>query len=456
MPKSNPIDNTELEGFVKQILSTLNIVEANIVVLDGLTAKERLSSLGIMVNKEMVVEVDAKGIGEHGNKLSKFLCRDVFVINPDKVYWQEGDNIDVSTESFLVAKDLEILSENADKQKNSVSFHKNKTRLPHWLDLVLFKKFGAVYSPEYNRYEYNLDLNEQEVKVYLGTYFPRSYAEAFCVFDDLLSNHNYLNILNGKPQINILDYGCGTGGELIGLLVALSKYLNTTKEINVTVVDGNSNALNSLREIASELKSRTHHNISLACIEKTIETEEDLENMIGDSLYHFVLNSKMVCELISKKVIADNAYSKVADVLTSLMAEDGILYMLDVTTMDSNLRQFYPRLMNQELNEYLSNNKSFATLLPLACSSWYSCKEACFIQQTFCVSHSQKHNDESRVCYRLICRQNFKDKVFSENASLKDCKHIIYPTKFEQNDLSAFCAKSINGTNIIDTYNINK
>ena len=48
---------------------------------------------------------------------------------------------------------------------------------PEWLDNYIFNILKAKYSPDYIRFEYNLNLNKDEVLIYLGTYFPRSYIE---------------------------------------------------------------------------------------------------------------------------------------------------------------------------------------------------------------------------------------------------------------------------------------
>ena len=53
------------------------------------------------------------------------------------------------------------------------------TILPAWLDSFIFEELGANYAPDYVRYEYNLNLSKEEVKTYLGTYFPRSYRNNF-------------------------------------------------------------------------------------------------------------------------------------------------------------------------------------------------------------------------------------------------------------------------------------
>ena len=384
--------------------------------------------------------------------MAKFINHDVRAMNPDVICWQEGDVIDERKEDEPFPKDVNELPDST-SDKPAIKFHKSKTIIPHWLDLALFNHLSAVYSPEYKKFEYNLDIDSEDVKVYLGTYFPRSYAEAFCIFDDLFKSRQYMEELKRVPVINILDYGCGTGGELIGLVVALSKHISTSKAINIFAFDGNNDAINALKNLIEILSSNVRHIISLTCLNKTISCEEDFQ-ISGIPECHFILNSKMVCELISKKITYGNCYYKVADNLAKLLAGNGILYILDVTTKDEHSNLFYPQLMNQGLNNFVSQNKEFSTLLPLACDIWKDCRDACFMQQTFNVSHSRKSNDESRVCYRLICKQAVKKLFIPDDTLIKGCSHIIHPIKYKQNDASSICSKSTQGNKEIDSYNI--
>lgn len=94
------------------------------------------------------------------------------------------------------------------------------------------------------------------------------------------------------------------------------------------------------------------------------------------------------------------------------------------------------------------------TLLPLSCACHDGCRDFCFMQQTFSVSHSHKSNDESRVCYRVLCKKPLKTAIMQgmETANLI---HVIHPTKYKQNDDLAICSRSKNNKIIIDSFNIN-
>ena len=447
-------ESAALKGFVKQILSSvLKLSDAVVTVWEGISLQSKLAKYGITIHNKYLVKVESTGIGTHCSKLSKFINHEVKAITPDVICWQDGDTIDELQKNTERSKIVYDKMDHSATDNGSVKFHKSKTIIPHWLDLALFNNLGAVYSPEYKKFEYNLDTGSEDIKVYLGTYFPRSYAESFCIFDDLFKSRRYLEVLKQLPEINILDFGCGTGGELIGLVVSLSKHLPEYKTINIIAIDGNHEAIIALKELVDILSSNVRHNISLSCVEKTIQSKNDLQ--ISDlPACHFILNSKMACELISRRIIEGNCYYTIVESLSKLLAEDGLIYMLDVTTKDEHSNLFYPQLMTQGLNRFVSCHKDYATLLPLACNNWRDCREACFMQQTFNVSHSRKSGDESRVCYRIICKKDTKDIFIPDNTLLKGYSHIIHPQKYKQNEESSLCPKSYEGTKVIDSYNI--
>ena len=329
---------------------------------------------------------------------------------------------------------------------------KSKTILPHWIDKYLFNTLSAKYAPEHEKYEYNLNLNEDEIKVYLGTYFPRSYAEVFCIYDNLLSNSCYKQELENMDAINILDIGCGTGGELIGILTVLTKHFATSKTINISVCDGNDIALSVLNDIYGMTNANSHHNINLSIYNKKFELKNNLDiKGLDNKKYDIILCNKVVCELISHNVMTDKAYYKVVNSLTPVLNESGVFILLDVTTKDNQSGFFYPQLMNVEINKFTTENSDFVTLLPLSCGKYTMCNETCFMQQTFYVSHSRKSKDESRVCYRVICKKTLKNKL--SLPKLEDTCFVIHPLKYNQGDSTAICKHSI-GNKIIDSFNI--
>lgn len=188
----------------------------------------------------------------------------------------------------------------AEKHGSRVSFRESKTELPAWLDDYIFHRLGASYDRNPEEAQYNLDSDEPKVKKYLGTYFPRSYCEAFCIFGNIFGNGCYMNSLKDElvssNEINILDIGCGTGGEIIGLLDAIRKYLPSTARINVYAFDGNQVSISCLKNIAKAFGERFRADINVT--EKIIEIHSDkdfcsIAGEVRNITFNFILCCKM-------------------------------------------------------------------------------------------------------------------------------------------------------------------
>lgn len=330
-------------------------------------------------------------------------------------------------------------------------FRKSSTSLPHWLDRFIFDELNAVYSPFDQRFEYNLDLNRDEIKIYLGTYFPRSYGELFCIADNLMQNEAVLNNVRSKDRVRIFDFGCGTGGELIGLMTALVKY--NINCFDVYAYDGSSLALEYLQEIIGQFQLKQGASVQIKAISNSpLKSYQDIDQIIDDNNgFDFILCDKVICELISRDVITENAYSVIADKLTSILDDHGLLILLDVTTKDRKSGLFYPQLMNKQLNSFIARKRGLATLLPIACDCSDNCRDLCFMQQQFYISHSHKQKDNSRVCYRVITSLDNKETIIGEQP--KNAQHIIHPERFSHGDFDSTCSK-LTGNNYIDSFNI--
>lgn len=107
--------------------------------------------------------------------------------------------------------------------------------IPQWLDNCLFAQLGAIHAPAgaARSFDHNLRSSKSEISVYLGTYFPRSLAEAFVVFDNLLSDKKYAECLSQQETIDICSVGTGTGGDLLGLILALENRILSLKKLNI-------------------------------------------------------------------------------------------------------------------------------------------------------------------------------------------------------------------------------
>ena len=75
--------------------------------------------------------------------------------------------------------------------------------LPQWLDDLIFKELKAQYRPQYADMT-NIDDDKEKTLNYLGTYFPRSYAESYCIFSEFFKNNK--SDLADKEELSIFDF----------------------------------------------------------------------------------------------------------------------------------------------------------------------------------------------------------------------------------------------------------
>ena len=126
-------------------------------------------------------------------------------------------------------------------------------KLPEWLDTLIFDKLEAQYCPR-NSDMTNIDDDKEKTLNYLGTYFPRSYAESYCIFSEYFKSNN--SDFADKEELSIFDFGSGTGGEIIGLLTVLEEQFPNLKKVWIVALDGNQNALRTYEKILNIAKTQ--------------------------------------------------------------------------------------------------------------------------------------------------------------------------------------------------------
>ncbi len=341
--------------------------------------------------------------------------------------------------------------------ESGLVFRNSSTILAPWLDSFIFEKLGASYDPRYKRFAYNDDLTEEEARIYLGTYFPRSYAEHFLIFENLLSNPVFRSKLEAKRHLSVFSIGAGTGGDIVGLLTAIDKFLPSNIGITVIALDANQNSLNLQKEVIDRYCSISAREISLTQFCDRIENEGTLQkysdNALPDGSLDIILFAKVGCELHGKSIFGnENVYEVCMRQFASKLSENGVFSALDVTT-NVDGKTFMPFILNKGVNDFTAKNASYSTVLPLSCHFFEKkCDVPCFIQQEFSVSHCKKSRDLSRVCYRIIARKEFSDAITNNNAK----RFIITPSKTIQEPNEAICHLSQNYTEVGDAFNLNQ
>lgn len=367
----------------------------------------KIMSLPLSFKSEYVAILQTENADSYIHTLKRLFNKDVLSLSSGVIVWGEGD--------------FEIISYPTQKEKFSIKSYQipdgneaeyrgisTEIKLPLWLDDYIFKRLNAKYQPSYTRFSYNLDLNKEECKVYLGTYFPRSFAEGFLTLDSILHDTSIISILKAKQIVKILDFGCGTGGELLGFLHALENQVESNLSVRIIGIDANHHSLRMLDEILNCYNSRGRNKVEFVVAPCFIETQSDLStisNIIGTD-FDFIITSKAIGEFENNNRIEDNGYEFFARIFAPLLCKTGIMAIIDVTTKNEQSGLFLPQIMNIGVNAFISKSQGlFKSIAPCSGqSSLGPCKHRCFYKKDIYISHSAKANDHSKFAVRLIAR----------------------------------------------------
>jgi hypothetical protein len=389
-----------LERHINNILTTLQIKET-VEVYDCTIDVLPEWTKQIQLTHEFLISCN--DITEK-QKLQAFIGKTIFQFQ-NYNYWFEGDRTN---------EEEQVVTDNIDEETNcSINYLKTNTQLPAWLDDYIFKQLNAEYAPNFQKFDLNLDLTKDENLKYLGTYFPRSYAESFCIFDNIFQNNNYIDALHDKKSINILSVGCGTGGDLIGLLTVVVKYCSKISDINIWTLDGNIEALSIAGKIIEKFKVQFSRKINVKTIHLAFESVSDINDYhIGNIKFDFILSFKLLNEIIALgQGKFDNSYYTFIHKFAPMLSDSGLCVLLDVTTKSKHTT-YNPILLNRQVNQALKELTRYKTLLPISCELYGdNCNLDCFCQKTFTVTHSNHINDKSKVAYRVIAHIDLKTKI---------------------------------------------
>ena len=295
--------------------------------------------------------------------------------------------------------------------------------LPQWLDNIIYNECDAIYEPRPEDVMTNPDKDYDFAKLYLGTYFPRSYAEAYCILRMMMDNKNYYQILNELTELSVLDFCCGTGGEIFGLISVLSAKLHNLKSIRIDAFDANPDYVRFLFHISRKYEGNVEVIINPQCY--FIQNEQNLQDIINstNTLYYIILSCKALNEFIQHSVFPnENIYYKIARAFLPCLADEGILLLSDLTHKDKKNGVFYPEVMNNGLNSLLRSDNRYKSLYPYSCFFYEHHCPNCYMQDIFYVSHSRKKMDISKIAYRIIGKSDFVIQMMNGIPSNQKCK----------------------------------
>ncbi len=266
----------------------------------------------------------------------------------------------------------------------------NSITLPSWIDDYIFNHLGASYQ-RLNSDMLVIDYGRKEILQYLGTYFPRSYAESYTIFSRYL--RSYKGIYTNKKDLSIFDFGCGTGGELIGLISAIKEQLPHLETIKIHAFDGNQDALRIMEQIAiycQKIYSTPMINIRIAPLR--IDDFYDLSLFQEVCLnkakkYDIILTFKAICEFATKQQFeTKNPYSHIINTFIPYLEENGIMCIADISSHNYVSQEWLPRMLDNGINtttcNVLMQNKDF--------------------NESLYITHSHKQKDLSKIAWRIL------------------------------------------------------
>lgn len=288
--------------------------------------------------------------------------------------------------------------------------------LPSWFDKFIYEELDGIYSPSPDKVKRNADKNFDFSRVYLGTYSPRSWAEMIDFLCSLVKLPKAKACLESKTEISVMDFCCGFGGEIFGLVMMINKFFPNIKRITVNAYDANNHYLRGLyglyERVVASGKLRVELHVKPQCL--YIENIQNVEDIMNHAGYgdDFIISSKAINEFVQSGCLGnDNAYELISAYLMERLADDGFLIISDITSISPNGR-FYPLVMNSGINEALKKTDNmFKTIIPTSCYYRDPGCNACFMQKIVRVSHSQCKDDISKIAYRVICHSEFADDI---------------------------------------------
>lgn len=222
---------------------------------------------------------------------------------------------------------------------------------------------------------------------YLGTYFPRSYTESYCIFTELLQTKT--DYLTSDESLDILDFGCGTGGNFFGCISAILQFRPNIKSVTLYAIDGNQHALRILEKIATEYRNHTDVKIQIRTFPDTVDDFYDIDilSSVIEQTFDIIMSFKAICEFISKDCFEkNNAYAAVTRQFLPKLKPNGIFVLADITSYNKTSKEWLPRMLDSGISDANGNI--------ILSNPGYN--------QSFKASHSKQKKDLSKIAWRII------------------------------------------------------
>jgi len=307
--------------------------------------------------------------------------------------------------------------------------------LPRRLQDFISREVGWNYSPK--RDDYGLTDNVP-IADYMGTYFPRSFVEAYFFMSLLLQKAPIAESFLDRSEISIADIGSGTGGNSLGVLWAIRDHCLLSDfefpTVMATSIDKSEDALKTqTRMIRALFPDRVNNDLELLHYRSGADFLKNVDRrMYSSGPFDMIMGWKSICEFYRSD--ADylqnrGMYAEVLRLGDKHLENDGILAVCDVTNPPYPSHQrFLPCIINHEIQELLRKGETdLVPILPLSCAHWYGCCSgyfACFIQKSFKVSHNAlpcgQVQDGQGVFLKVLAKRKFSVTVLQDETPAQE------------------------------------
>jgi hypothetical protein len=316
-----------------------------------------------------------------------------------------------------------------------------------YIDKLIYEKLGGIYSPGED-VDININNDEERNRKYLGTYFPRSLAESYCLFNFLLNIEKYKNILLNKKEIKILDLGAGTGGNLSGMFYAFIECVPAINNFNIITIDGHKESFRYQKIFIDNFISHFKKNIYYTTCLGKADSKKGIgdyfaraNEYLGTEKFDIIMSFKFLSELYNENPQGTNKHCfDLFNIVENYLTETGILSLVDITAQDKKgTRDFMPYIINKELNDYLRQSDDLKILLPSICGKYSPCINPgeCYRQRVMIVKQKERNN-KSNFYYVVLGKNQLVTELSSE---LKISKEVSYKYKYnkETKDYEEIC-----------------
>lgn len=378
------------------------------------------------------------------------------VINARLKEEKKRKQIELEWEEARKKKEEEEAAKAAEEHKKAEEDARNKERLarlqrivptenddmPAWFQEYI--KSLNITCGRQNGIRRTYTFSEDDWNNYFDSSFPSTFMSGYKIVRNLINNNVVKDKYKDLTTIKIADIGCGSGGASIGAITAIEQFLPNVLEIDICAFDYNENALNVFENC---LKAYQPDNEKICINKQQIKfvpvcsdvkhnkyTLEDFGDYLKNDTYDFILCFKMVNELIFNHKFRGDTYKNLAHVASPHISKQGFFILLDVSQSnekDESGKSIddtkYARLLNTQVNKFLSENEDFGCIIPIPCAivSTKCDADYCWIQRYF----KSDGGREFPATYKVLTRWPFRDEILKSIEVEDSSKYIVCEKK---------------------------